>query len=371
MFYLDNLTQLSILREIWIKNQFTRNFIKDQLSIDKSTVTRNFNAMMDEHIFFETKEIAPGKKGGRKIQEFELNSDLCYFLSIAVIDGHIFARYESLSGKVIRKTEKNITMKSNEVFIKAIMGCIDELTEGEKKTLDTLLSINIAVPGLVDSTTGIIHFSSDMNLQELHVVQMLREKYNKHVHVENDANAAAANSLFDSGFNDERSLYFLFFLPENLLSLKEIGAGIIIDNKIYKGETSSAGEVRIKNDWMLDNLEQIEATQLEKLDENLLSENKSMRNYLCNFSERIASVIHFMDPKKVILGGDIIKFSDFLRRYTVSKILEYSSNQRGNDFIQIDQGGIESVAKGATISFLISFFDDFEKAKEILKKQVN
>jgi predicted NBD/HSP70 family sugar kinase len=247
-----------------------------------------------------------------------------------------------------------------------MLDCIDELTSEKKQLLDKLLSINIAVPGLVNSDIGMIHFSSDMNLKQLPIVKILQDQYGKHVHIENDANAAAANSLLQSEFNDEKSIYFLFFLPKKLLSLKEIGAGIIIDNKIYKGASSAAGEVRIKNYWMLDNLDQIEATQLEKLDQKLLEENESIRHYICNFSERIASVIHFLDPKKIILGGDINKFSDFLRNYTLTKILEYSSKKRDNGFIQIDQGGIESVAKGSTVSFLISFFNDFEKAKEVL-----
>lgn len=366
MFNLENQTQLNILREIWIKNQFTRNFIKDTLRIDKSTVTRNFNAMMREKIFYETAEIAPGKKGGRKIQEFKLNGDLCYFISIAVIDGHILALFEDLTGKVIHRIEKNITIRSNDSFTKAMMACIDHFEESDAQKFDKLLSINLALPGLIDSNSGIIRFSSDMRLNELNIVKELGDRYAKHIHVENDANAAAANSLLRSQFSNEKSLYFLFFLPENLLMLKEIGAGIIIDNKIYKGEHSSAGEVRIKNYWLLENLEQIEAIQLEKLDEPLLNENRDIRNYICNFSERIAGMVQFMDPKKIILGGDISKFSDFLRDYTVKKILEYSSLIYNEGFVQIDYGGIESVAKGSAISFMISFLDDFDKVKRIL-----
>lgn len=367
MFHLENQTQLNIFREIWIRNQFTRNYIKETLCIDKSTVTRNFNSMIDENIFYETNEIAPGKKGGRKIQEFRLNDELCTFISIAVIDGHILALFETLTGNIIQKAEKKVLIQSNETFIKTITELIDEFASDKPEQFKKLLSIDLALPGLIDSKSGIIRFSSDMKLNELNIVEVLERRYQRHIHVENDANAAAANSLFQSRFSDEKSIYFLFFMPENLLSLKEIGAGIIIDSKLYKGDTSSAGEVRIKNYWMLEDLDLIESTQLEKLDEQLLNENRSIRNYICNFSERIASVMDFMDPKKIILDGDIGKFSDFLRDYTLAKIIEYSSSKRSRDFIQIDHGGIESVAKGSTISFMISFFDDFEMAKKILR----
>lgn len=368
MFNLENLTQLNILKEIWVKNTFTRNYIKEKLNIDKSTVTRNFNSMIKEKIFYETNIISPGKKGGRKTQEFKRNDDLCYFISIAVIDGRVLALLENFGGVIVRKIERKIRINSNDSFIETVIGCIDELKEMEEEKFKEVLSINVAIPGLIDSNNGFIRYSSEMNLNDLNLRKELGNRYGKYITVENDANAASANSLFLSDFTDKNCIYFLFFLPENLLSLNEIGAGIIIDSKIYKGNSSSAGEVRIKNYWMLPNIDQVETLQLECLDEKVLNENEDIRNYICNFSERIASVIHFMDPNKIILGGDIRNFSDYLRNYTVQMIFEYSSSKYNEKFVQIDYGGLESVAKGATISFLISFMDNFELAKKILSR---
>ncbi len=367
MFILENLTQLNILKEIWINQTFTRTQIKDTLNINKSTVTRNFDSMMQQNMFFEEGAILPGEQGGRKTQIFRFNKDLVYFISIAALNGELLVLLENISGEAICKIDKKIKINSDSELINALEEVIEEIKKCKPEIFEKVISINIAVPGIVDSYNGIIKYSSDLNIHELNLKQYLEEKYSRYVLVENDANAAAALSLYKSKFTDINLIYFLFFLPKNLLSLGGIGAGIVINNILYKGTYSAAGEVRIKNYWMFSNNSEIDTFKIETADESSLMENEDFKNYINNFSERIAGVIHFIDPKKVILGGDIKNFSNYLRDYTVKKIETYYSSGLGDNFVQIDFGGLESVAKGSTISFLISFMNDLEFAKSILK----
>jgi len=366
MFSIENQTQLSILKEIWINNVFTRTHIKEKLNINKSTVTRNFDSMINQNIFFEEGIKAPGETGGRKTQIFMLNKDLVYFVSMAVINGKILAILENMCGEKIYTLESEFVLECEENLINEIINTIKCIKEKYEDKFDKVLSINIAVPGIVDSDMGIIKYSSDLDVKNLNIKKIIEDEFETYCMIENDANAAAASSLFKSKFTYNNLLYFLFFLPGNLLSLGGIGAGIVIKNEIYKGNYSAAGEVRVKNYWMLSKNSEIDNFQLETADESILENDDDIKNYINNFSERIAGVIHFMDPKKVILGGDIKYFSDYMREYTVKKIESFYSSGQGKNFIEIDYSGLEAVANGSTVSFLINLMNDMDFCKNVL-----
>jgi glucokinase len=103
--------------------------------------------------------------------------------------------------------------------------------------LPTLSSIGISCGGPLDSRRGII--MSPPNLpgwDNVPVVDFFRKRFNVPVAVQNDANACAlAEYLYGSG-RGVRNLVFMTFGTG-------LGAGIIIDGKLYSGTNDNAGEI--------------------------------------------------------------------------------------------------------------------------------
>ncbi|MBR4652334.1 MAG: ROK family protein [Kiritimatiellae bacterium] len=102
----------------------------------------------------------------------------------------------------------------------------------------SLSSIGISCGGPLDSRRGVI--MSPPNLpgwDDVPVVDFFKERFNVPVAVQNDANACAlAEYLYGSGRGGVRNLVFMTFGTG-------LGAGIVIDGRLYSGTNDNAGEI--------------------------------------------------------------------------------------------------------------------------------
>lgn len=118
---------------------------------------------------------------------------------------------------------------------------LDEFAKRIEKLLDsrhtTLSSIGISCGGPLDSRRGVI--MSPPNLpgwDDVPVVRFFEDRFHVPTAVQNDANACAlAEYLYGSG-RGVKNLVFMTFGTG-------LGAGIVIDGKLYSGANDNAGEI--------------------------------------------------------------------------------------------------------------------------------
>ncbi|AHM59802.1 ROK family protein [Flammeovirgaceae bacterium 311] len=114
---------------------------------------------------------------------------------------------------------------------------LGKVTEGIKQLMDAeVAGIGIGVPGLVDEKNGIVLDVQNIpSWKEVHLKKHLEDYFKKPVYVANDANSFVAGvKIYGKGRDLEN------FVGVTLGT--GIGTGIIIDNKLYTGAYSSAGE---------------------------------------------------------------------------------------------------------------------------------
>ena len=107
-----------------------------------------------------------------------------------------------------------------------------------KKNSDRhLVSVGISCGGPLDSRAGIVHSPPNLpGWDNIEIVRTFREKFNVPVYLQNDANACAlAEWRFGAG-KGTRNMVFLTFGTG-------MGAGLILDGRIYTGTNDLAGEV--------------------------------------------------------------------------------------------------------------------------------
>ena len=130
-------------------------------------------------------------------------------------------------GKVLEKIK--IPTTTYQETINNIFNALDELGVGE--------SIGISCGGPLDEKRGLI--LSPPNLptwDKVPICQMLSEKYKVPVAIRNDANACAlAEWKFGAGVGKENLVFLTFGTG--------LGAGLILNGKLYSGSTGNAGEV--------------------------------------------------------------------------------------------------------------------------------
>lgn len=137
--------------------------------------------------------------------------------------------------------EDSVVIKEAEFLTSALAPgeqILQELVDQIKSVAgDDFYGIGIGVPGLVDEEQGI---SYDLNnipaWKEVHLKEYLESHFQKPVRVTNDANVfAVGEKIFGEGKN-----------YSNLVGVtlgSGFGTGIIVNNKLYSGILSSAGEL--------------------------------------------------------------------------------------------------------------------------------
>ncbi len=109
------------------------------------------------------------------------------------------------------------------------------LAEGRRRGLRPL-GIGLGVPGLVDLRQGDLKFAPNLGWQNTPLRQLLSQRFSLPVFVENDAKAAAMGEYY---FGVARGLNNFIFLHAGV----GLGAGILIDGKLFRGSRGYAAEV--------------------------------------------------------------------------------------------------------------------------------
>ncbi|HBM99214.1 MAG TPA: glucokinase [Ruminococcus sp.] len=128
----------------------------------------------------------------------------------------------------VPRPEKEICDSMAEVALEAI--------KKANITIDDVESIGIGVPGAVNPETGIIEYSANLFFHNWSVVEMMEERLNTKVKIENDANAAALGEYLAGSAKGARNAVAITLGTG-------VGGGIIIDGKIYSGSNYAGAEL--------------------------------------------------------------------------------------------------------------------------------
>lgn len=121
-------------------------------------------------------------------------------------------------------------------FIKRVGDLIQEALNHAQQTGSRPLGISVGVPGLVDVQQGELVFAPNLKWSHVPLRQMLMERFDLPVFVENDANAAALGEYY---FGVAREVENFIFLSADV----GLGGGIVLGGKLFRGNSGYAGEV--------------------------------------------------------------------------------------------------------------------------------
>lgn len=147
----------------------------------------------------------------------------------------IFGIKEESDIKIVDKI-KIVTSTVSDTLDQIIKGIESILTKNHLTTSD-ILAIGISCGGPLDSKNGII--KSPPNLpgwDEIPIVQILNDRFGIRTGIQNDANACAlAEWKFGAGKGTSNMIFLTFGTG--------MGAGLILDGKLYSGTNDNAGEL--------------------------------------------------------------------------------------------------------------------------------
>ncbi len=124
-----------------------------------------------------------------------------------------------------------------------VPGWIDAVERGASKLLADLppdcecTGIGVGVPGLVDYAKGFVHSLTNVpGWTAVPLAQLLSQRFTGAVRIDNDVNAmAAGESIYGAGQSFQHAVFLTLGTG--------VGGGLVINNSLYRGAYSMAGEI--------------------------------------------------------------------------------------------------------------------------------
>ncbi len=252
---------------------------------------------------------------------------------------------------VKKKTKKD---KGPKNIIRKMLEGIEELIENSGKTFDEISSIGVGAAGQIDRKNGVIIAAANLDCYDLNLKKILTEKFDIPVYVGNDVEIATIGEQ-KFGAGKDCNDFVCVFVGTG------VGSAIVKDGKIIIGATGTAGEIghiivdlngrqcscgahgcleayasrsaierRIegalkkgRKSCILDYLETGKSITSSMIQKSIEREDELVQQCVTEASEYlsggIASIINFINPELIILGGGLIEAVDYFYQKTIKK----------------------------------------------------
>jgi len=322
-----------------------------ELSVNLSTVSRNFRPLLKSGFALKKEEVSPGIQGGRKTTLYTVNPNKFFILGVGIEQNRLVVTVLDAKGNVVEEIEKHKEFRGEEVA-SVLIDCVRSL----QRKFPNIVGVSVGMPGIIEDNRVI--FSSALDIENFDLGEELSRRLNLEVLILNDANAAVVGY----GLQRRNVVYFLLSVPYYLNLSVGVGAGLWLEGRLYQGGTGASGEFEmntlpsiLKEPHTLDEV-RLEAMSLE-----------SLSHLVLRLSEIASFVVYLIDPETVVFGGDIVLFSQTFREELKGKLLNRLEKRHvPNVEILFDDRGLWTIAVGAARAFWKKILEDYEFARKIL-----
>lgn len=331
--------------------------IAKELGLYKSTVTNITQTLIDSNVVLEVEAQENVRKSlGRKAIGLKLNSNFGCVVGFDLQPSQYRAVIVNFEGTVLWEDIGDVLSLSFEELILYVM----------KKALAVVKLINLpllaacfGIPGIVDSAKGIIKHSDAFKLYDFDVYSFGKKHFNVPFLVENDANCCAWYEIANnerSLLGDFISIYSAYHYENAVFNDTEgigIGLALAIDNKVYSGSTSSAGEF-CSYSWNGDGQTGIDPEILHKAKHD----KEAFKVWFKNICLSMIPIVSVLNPLTLYLHGN-----PFISEENIINILTETCPELLNLMKErkckliYDNARDFIVAKGASMMYLQKLFN--------------
>lgn len=391
--YVRELNRSTIIDVIRKNQPISQASIAKETGLNPSTVSNIITELKETGLVRET---GTGEStGGRRPCLLQLNARAFYAVGVEVGDTQFLAVVVDLEGnpvyqaKVIRRPQ----MKGDEALA-AVADLVQKTIAKSGVSTSKLLGVGLGIAGLVDAERGISVFSPNLGWQDLRVREHLVQLVNMPVFIDNDVNAMALGECWLGAGKGKRNVVCVHVGYG-------LGAGLVLEGKIYRGTTGAAGEFghtvvdldgprcECGNHGCLEVMAAGCAVESRAVRAHLMGRETLISQLCGGKTDRItvklvieaarqgdpvaldilrqtgwylgigvANIVNSYDPELVILGGDVIEAGDLILHSVTEAAEQYAFVRRfDSSRIVTSQLGDKSQAIGASTIVLNELFD--------------
>jgi predicted NBD/HSP70 family sugar kinase len=361
------INRFTILHAIRDVGTISRIELSRRTGLSQATVTAITAELLRDGMLLEQER---GKSlGGRRPVPLTLNPQGAYTVGVHLSVDRINVVLMNLQANIINDHLEMLDTTNLQVepvvekLVQAVHTCLWEADFSKKQ----ISGIGVAMPGLIDSRTGVVHYIPNYQWQNVNLADLLSRQMNIPVYVENSANTLA---IFEQWFGAGRGVdNFLLITIEN-----GIGMGMVVNGQLFRGARGIAGEfghmvveengplcrcgdrgcleaisgnnailnlaveAARRGEWSPEDMENITIVEVR---EAAMSGNPAI-NEIYNRAGRvlgrgISNLYKLLDPEKIILSGKGVLAKKLLfdpMSQTLHKEISFDGNRRTRLFVQ-------------------------------------
>jgi predicted NBD/HSP70 family sugar kinase len=168
---------------------------------------------------------------------YEINGGVAYVAGLDVTPARIRAAVADLTGEVVGSYELPTPGRSAKGTVERVVKAIDGAAGEADLNRSRLHRVSIGTPGAFDPTTGRLRYATHLpGWHSPHLLDELAAAIAVPLEVENDVNLAAIAEQRVGNAKDSDNFVLLW-------GEEGIGAAIVINGRLHRGNTGGAGEV--------------------------------------------------------------------------------------------------------------------------------
>ncbi len=221
-----------VLKTIFDNQTISRAEIARVTRLTRTTVSDVVDTLLGEGL---VEEVGIGSSiGGKSPILLSLVKDARYMISLNLAYDQFCGAVVNLRGETKETISLPVSGRDGEQALSLVYEILDKLIQLEWKPL---VGIGVGTPGLINTKEGMVVNAVNLDWQNLPLAQLLQQRYQLPVHVVNDSQAAAIGEfVYGGGYNADENLV--------VINVRQgIGAGILINGKLFQGDGGGAGEI--------------------------------------------------------------------------------------------------------------------------------
>ncbi|WP_203247628.1 ROK family transcriptional regulator [Sporosarcina beigongshangi] len=382
--WMKSVNKSIILNKIRTDAPISRAQIAKETKLTPPTVSSNVKELIEQGIVIESK--LGESQGGRKPTMLLINQKAFYVIGVDAGPKKIDCILVDLAGSIIQRSSSMLTIPTtNEQYLSILKNCIHACMQSTPTIIDNLIGIGVAMHGVVEVETGTSLYAPILGLTNIPIKEELEKEFKLSVKVENDARAMA---LGESWFGEQGEVSSM--LAVNIGH--GVGAGLVIDGKLYHGAQNIAGEVghmtidlhgevcECGNRGCLQTV--ITGPALVKRAQKIIVQERNSNEQLTGediyelaigghevfealFKETgeiigigLTNLIHIINPEKIVLGGGVTKSGPLILPEIIKTIEERAlTPQAKRTEVVITKLGDDATLMGAVSLQLTDLFE--------------
>jgi predicted NBD/HSP70 family sugar kinase len=347
---INRATILNIIRE---QQPISRSEISNLMGLNKSTISRIVHDLLKENFIDE--KIYFDENVGRNPLQLRLKKAVHYVGAINIDSETTWVAVFDIDGSIVKVVQLKTEINNADDYFERCAKKLKELQKDLK--ISKLEGIGVNLAGIVDSDSENIVNAINLGIKNVHIGGIFKKYFSdvSNIKFENSANSSALAELW---FKNGKSINI-----DNFVFLWigiGIGAGIIVDKKLLKGNCYSAGEFgrmtmfgsgdpeiytesenleayasnratikrynmlqnKTNNDKMESKIKKI----IQKAKENDANAIKALKETGSYLGIGVSNIIKSIDPQAIIVGGEIVAVWDIIYP-EIMKIVEKHVDQ--------------------------------------------